>query len=230
MHRRSAAGTSPASSRSVDRPRSSAIRPGRGRQRRRFGHAVGSVIGETFWTTVREQFVMPPELAVMNAANLCPAPRPVVETLRRETDQRRPRSVADEPRAAHAREGGDAQGAGRVPARDAGRDHHHAQHQRVEQSRLERARSQGRRRGDRSLGQPPQQPDGVAGEGQAIRVLGRDRRAEEPASRHGLLRRRLHARDHPADEGAVLHASVEHGRRPLPGRRAVRAARVSAAC
>jgi isopenicillin-N epimerase len=48
--------------------------------------AAGSVIGETFWTRVREQFVMPPELAVMNAANLCPAPRLVVETLRRETD------------------------------------------------------------------------------------------------------------------------------------------------
>jgi selenocysteine lyase/cysteine desulfurase len=42
--------------------------------------------GEAFWTSVRDQFVMPPGLAVMNAANLCPASRPVLETLRRETD------------------------------------------------------------------------------------------------------------------------------------------------
>ena len=34
---------------------------------------------------MREQFVMPPDLAVMNAANLCPASRPVLEALTRET-------------------------------------------------------------------------------------------------------------------------------------------------
>ena len=41
---------------------------------------------ETFWKNVRDQFVMPPQLAVMNAANLCPSPRPVLEALRRETE------------------------------------------------------------------------------------------------------------------------------------------------
>ena len=41
--------------------------------------------GEAFWTNVREQFVMPPDLAVMNAANLCPSSRPVLETLTKET-------------------------------------------------------------------------------------------------------------------------------------------------
>jgi len=45
----------------------------------------GASAGEPFWTSVREQFVMPPDLAVMNAANLCPASRPVAETLTRET-------------------------------------------------------------------------------------------------------------------------------------------------
>jgi selenocysteine lyase/cysteine desulfurase len=45
----------------------------------------GAAAGEAFWTSVRAQFVMPPELAVMNAANLCPASRPVLETLQRET-------------------------------------------------------------------------------------------------------------------------------------------------
>ena len=42
--------------------------------------------GEAFWKTVREQFVMPPELGVLNAANLCPASRPVLEALKRESD------------------------------------------------------------------------------------------------------------------------------------------------
>ena len=42
--------------------------------------------GEAFWKSVRAQFVMPPDLGVLNAANLCPASRPVLEALRRETD------------------------------------------------------------------------------------------------------------------------------------------------
>ncbi|MGQ0733654.1 MAG: aminotransferase class V-fold PLP-dependent enzyme [Acidobacteriota bacterium] len=46
----------------------------------------GPASGEAFWTAVRAQFVMPPDLAVMNAANLCPASRPVVEALLRETE------------------------------------------------------------------------------------------------------------------------------------------------
>src|SRR4029453_403976 len=41
--------------------------------------------GEAFWKNVRAQFVMPPDLAVMNAANLCPASASVVEVLMRET-------------------------------------------------------------------------------------------------------------------------------------------------
>jgi selenocysteine lyase/cysteine desulfurase len=46
----------------------------------------GAAAGEKFWTSVRDQFVMPPDLAVMNAANLCPASRPALEALRRESD------------------------------------------------------------------------------------------------------------------------------------------------
>jgi isopenicillin-N epimerase len=49
--------------------------------------AAGPAAGETFWQAVRAQFVMPPDLAVMNAANLCPAPLPVIDTLRRETER-----------------------------------------------------------------------------------------------------------------------------------------------
>jgi selenocysteine lyase/cysteine desulfurase len=36
---------------------------------------------ERFWATVREQFVMPPDLTMLNAANLCPSSAPVLETL-----------------------------------------------------------------------------------------------------------------------------------------------------
>lgn len=47
---------------------------------------AGAAAGEAFWNAVRSQFVMPPELAVMNAANLCPASFPVVDALTRETN------------------------------------------------------------------------------------------------------------------------------------------------
>jgi selenocysteine lyase/cysteine desulfurase len=36
---------------------------------------------EKFWSSVREQFVMPPNLTMLNAANLCPSSGPVLETL-----------------------------------------------------------------------------------------------------------------------------------------------------
>ncbi|MGE0864928.1 MAG: aminotransferase class V-fold PLP-dependent enzyme [Vicinamibacterales bacterium] len=42
--------------------------------------------GEAFWKSVRSQFVMPADLGVLNAANLCPASRPVLEALKRESD------------------------------------------------------------------------------------------------------------------------------------------------
>jgi isopenicillin-N epimerase len=48
--------------------------------------AQGPAAGEAFWTAVRAQFVMPPDLAVMNAANLCPASGPALRALTRETD------------------------------------------------------------------------------------------------------------------------------------------------
>ncbi|MGH9176414.1 MAG: aminotransferase class V-fold PLP-dependent enzyme, partial [Vicinamibacterales bacterium] len=48
--------------------------------------AGGAGGGEAFWKAVRAQFLMPPDLAVMNAANLCPASGPVLEALTRETE------------------------------------------------------------------------------------------------------------------------------------------------
>jgi isopenicillin-N epimerase len=48
--------------------------------------AQGPAAGEPFWQAVRGQFVMPPDLAVMNAANLCPASVPALKALARETE------------------------------------------------------------------------------------------------------------------------------------------------
>jgi selenocysteine lyase/cysteine desulfurase len=36
---------------------------------------------ESYWLSVREQFLMPPDLGVMNAANLCPAPAAVIDAM-----------------------------------------------------------------------------------------------------------------------------------------------------
>lgn len=43
--------------------------------------AASSATDEAYWTGVRAQFVMPPTLAVMNAANLCPSSGPVLDKL-----------------------------------------------------------------------------------------------------------------------------------------------------
>jgi selenocysteine lyase/cysteine desulfurase len=42
---------------------------------------AGQEDGERFWTRVREEFALPPSLALFNAANLCPSSRRVTETL-----------------------------------------------------------------------------------------------------------------------------------------------------
>jgi isopenicillin-N epimerase len=43
--------------------------------------AAGAATDDAFWDAVRQQFVMPPGLAVMNAANLCPSTRGVLEAM-----------------------------------------------------------------------------------------------------------------------------------------------------
>ena len=37
--------------------------------------------GKVDWKTIRSQFLIPPELTVLNAANLCPSPAPILETV-----------------------------------------------------------------------------------------------------------------------------------------------------
>lgn len=39
------------------------------------------------WARVREQFLMPPDLSVLNAANLCPSPRPVLQAMYDHTER-----------------------------------------------------------------------------------------------------------------------------------------------
>src|SRR4030095_7440484 len=41
--------------------------------------------GENVWPAVPGKFLMPPELGVLNAANLCPSPAPVLEAMYRNT-------------------------------------------------------------------------------------------------------------------------------------------------
>ena len=41
--------------------------------------------GRVEWQAVRDQFLMPPDVSVLNAANLCPAPAPVLETVSEHT-------------------------------------------------------------------------------------------------------------------------------------------------
>lgn len=56
-------------------------------------------LGAPDWDAVRARFLMPPELSVMNAANLCPSPRQVLETVQSGTarlDRTPAPSVRDE--------------------------------------------------------------------------------------------------------------------------------------
>lgn len=60
---------------------------------------------EKFWAKVREQFVMPRDLAVMNAANLCPSPGSVLEAMYKNTqDMDRDPSFQNRVKMAHGKE------------------------------------------------------------------------------------------------------------------------------
>ena len=103
-------------------------------------------------------------------------------------------SVVRQPGQARRRAREHAQAARRVPPRHAGRDHHHAQHQRVEQPGVDRHRPEARRRGPADRRQSSEQPHRVAGEGEALRLHGQGRAGAEPAPRLRALRRRVHGR------------------------------------
>lgn len=56
-------------------------------QRRRALRSTPASPDEAFWRDVRRQFVLPEDLAFLNAANLCPAPVPVLDVLHDRTRQ-----------------------------------------------------------------------------------------------------------------------------------------------
>ena len=172
---------------------------------------------EKFWMSVRDQFVMPKELTMLNAANLCPASGVGARDDVPADQGHGSGSVAGEPRQAGRRPREHAQAARRLPPRHARGDRHHPQHERVEQPRVDRHRSEGRRRGAAHRRQPSEQPHRVAGEGQAVRFHREGRADAQPASRDGVLRRRVRQGDHAADQGDLVHAPDQHGRRSVSG-------------
>ena len=50
-----------------------------------YSHLQGAAKDENYWRTVRDKFLLPQDLALLNAANLCPASKPVLEVLEAET-------------------------------------------------------------------------------------------------------------------------------------------------
>ncbi|HEY3380889.1 MAG TPA: aminotransferase class V-fold PLP-dependent enzyme [Vicinamibacterales bacterium] len=60
---------------------------------------------EAFWRGVRQQFLVPPDLAILNAANLCPSSAPAIEALTRVTqDIDRDPSIENRRKAGEGRE------------------------------------------------------------------------------------------------------------------------------
>jgi len=48
---------------------------------------ASELAGAPDWARVREQFLMPAELSVLNAANLCPSPRPILQAMYDQTER-----------------------------------------------------------------------------------------------------------------------------------------------
>ena len=151
---------------------------------------------EKFWMAVRDQFVMPKDLTMLNAANLCPSSGPVLET----SCTRRPATWIRIRRCDNRVKLGD----GRENTRKA-----LAEFLRVtpEEIVITRNTSESNnlvstgidlKAGDEVLldgGQPSEQPHGLAGEGEAIRLHGdrscrRRTRTRDPSTTSTRSRRR----------------------------------------
>ena len=169
---------------------------------------------ERFWLSVREQFLMPPDLACHERRKSLSVSRAGAGSDVSEHERHGWRSVVRQPAEDERRERGNAALARELPPRDAGRDRHHPQHERSQQHRVERARPEGRRRGRDLCRQPSEQQRGVDAESQAVRVHRDDDCAAEPASGRRLLRRSGdESAITPRTQRARLHASDQHGRR-----------------
>ena len=175
--------------------------------------------GEPFWRDVRARFLVPRDLAFLNAANLCPASLPAIEALDQNVRlyEASPSPEVRSDLMARGREDV-ARSPRRGAARDAGGNRHHAQHDREQQRRVERPRSEGRRRSRRVGRQPSEQSQRVAAEGRALRLHRRQRADSSRASWRGRLRRSLHEGVHAAHEAGGDHARQQQLRRPAAGR------------
>ena len=164
-----------------------------------FAPTIGGT-GEAFWKSVRAQFVMPADLGVLNAANLCPASRPVLEALKRESD-----SVDKDPSAQNrARLSGEKENLRKTLAAFL----------RVTPEEIVITRNTSEANNMVSSGvdlkagdevivfhdNHPSNLDGVEREGEALRLHGDRDPADEPAPGDGALRRRLHEGDHAEDQ------------------------------
>ena len=145
---------------------------------------------------MRAQFVMPADLGVLNAANLCPASRPVLEALRRESD-----SVDRDPSAQNrARLTGEKEKLRtalaaflRVTPEEIVITRNTSEANNMVSSGLDL------KAGDEVIvfhDNHPEQPDRVEREGQALRLQGHRDPAGQSASGDGVLPRRLQEGDH----------------------------------
>ena len=173
----------------------------------------GAAGGEAFWKSVRDQFVMPADLGVMNAANLCPASRPALEALARETQH------VDRDPSPHNR-------ARLYPEKENTRKAL-AEFLRVtpEEIIITRNTSESNnlvsngldlKPGDEVIVHSDNHPSNLTawrekGKRFGFSVVTVDQKNPHPG--HGVLHRCIHARADAADEGAVLHASLELRRR-----------------
>ena len=172
---------------------------------------------------MRAQFVMPADLGVLNAANLCPASRPVLEALKRESD-----SVDRDPSAQNrARLSGEKENLRktlaaflRVTPEEIVITRNTSEANNMVSSGIDL------RPGDEVIVFHDNHPSNLTAwkeKAKRFRVH-RDRDpAAQSAPRDGVLRQRLQEGDHVEDEDPDVHAPVELGRRSLPRQGAVRA-------
>ncbi len=177
-----------------------------------------AVPDERFWSAVRDQFVMPRELTMLNAANLCPSSGPVLELLYKTT-----KDMDQDPSQDNRAKLGD----GRENTRKL-----LAEFLRVtpEEIVITRNTSESNnlvstgldlKAGDEVLLSSDNHPSNHTAWQQKAKRFGftvKDIPTPNPAPRARLLRRRVHQSDHAADAAHWHHAPHEHGRRSVSGK------------
>ena len=171
----------------------------------------GVAAGEVFWKSVRAQFMMPPDLAVMNAANLCPASRPVGALARETANVDRDPSPNNRARLYPEKENTRAALAQflRVTPEEIIITRNTSESNNLVSSGLDL------KAGDEVIVHSDNHLSNLAAwrEKETLRLLRGHGRTEESAPGRGVLPRRVFPGDHAANESHLLHASLEHRRR-----------------